>query len=143
MTTPSPIPATLHRVVDEVTRRIVERSRADRQTYLDTMGSLRRDSSYRRTSASSPPTTTCCRRTSPMSTSPRIRAAARALGATAQVAGGVPAMCDGVTQGSPGMELSLFSRDVIALATAVALSHDVFDAALMPRRVRQDRARGC
>ena len=60
-----------------------------------------------------------------------IRDAARALGATAQVAGGVPAMCDGVTQGQPGMELSLFSRDVIALATAVALSHDVFDAALM------------
>ncbi len=61
----------------------------------------------------------------------RIRAAVRELGATAQVAGGVPAMCDGVTQGRPGMELSLFSRDVIALATSVALSHDAFDAALM------------
>ena len=60
----------------------------------------------------------------------RIRAAARAFGATAQVAGGVPAMCDGITQGEDGMELSLFSRDVIALATAVALSHNVFDAAL-------------
>jgi phosphogluconate dehydratase len=59
-----------------------------------------------------------------------IRRAARAAGATAQFAGGVPAMCDGVTQGEPGMELSLFSRDVIALATAVALSHNVFDAAL-------------
>ena len=59
-----------------------------------------------------------------------IRAAARAAGATAQVAGGVPAMCDGVTQGQPGMELSLFSRDVIALAAGVALSHNVFDAAL-------------
>jgi phosphogluconate dehydratase len=59
-----------------------------------------------------------------------IRKAARAAGATAQVAGGVPAMCDGVTQGQPGMELSLFSRDVIALAAGVALSHNTFDAAL-------------
>ena len=56
---------------------------------------------------------------------------ARRLGATAQVAGGVPAMCDGVTQGTPGMELSLFSRDTIAMGTAVALTHDMFDAALM------------
>src|SRR4051794_12384683 len=60
-----------------------------------------------------------------------IRNAAHALGATAQVAGGVPAMCDGVTQGRPGMDMSLFSRDVIAMGTAIALSHDVFDAALM------------
>ncbi len=60
----------------------------------------------------------------------QIRAAARRAGATAQVAGGVPAMCDGVTQGQPGMELSLFSRDVIALAAGVALSHNCFDAAL-------------
>ena len=60
-----------------------------------------------------------------------IKDEARQWGATAQVAGGVPAMCDGVTQGTPGMELSLFSRDVIAMATAVSLSHDVFDAALM------------
>ncbi|WP_425050029.1 phosphogluconate dehydratase [Psychromarinibacter sp. S121] len=59
-----------------------------------------------------------------------IRDAARAAGATAQVAGGVPAMCDGVTQGQPGMELSLFSRDVIALAAGVALSHNTFDAAV-------------
>jgi len=59
-----------------------------------------------------------------------IRAAARRVGATAQVAGGVPAMCDGVTQGQAGMELSLFSRDVIALAAGVALSHNTFDAAL-------------
>jgi len=56
-----------------------------------------------------------------------IKLVARSNGATAQVAGGVPAMCDGVTQGQPGMELSLFSRDVIALATAVSLSHDVYD----------------
>ncbi|MBF9032352.1 phosphogluconate dehydratase [Rhodobacterales bacterium HKCCE3408] len=60
----------------------------------------------------------------------RIKAAARRAGATAQVAGGVPAMCDGVTQGQVGMELSLFSRDVIALATGVALSHNTFDAAV-------------
>ena len=59
-----------------------------------------------------------------------IKQAAREVGATAQVAGGVPAMCDGVTQGQPGMELSLLSRDVIALATAVSLSHNAFDAAL-------------
>ncbi|KFE33586.1 phosphogluconate dehydratase [Thioclava atlantica] len=59
-----------------------------------------------------------------------IKAALRDVGATAQVAGGVPAMCDGVTQGQPGMELSLFSRDVIAMAAAVALSHNTFDAAL-------------
>ncbi len=60
-----------------------------------------------------------------------LKAEARKHGATAQVAGGVPAMCDGITQGMPGMELSLFSRDVIAMSTAVSLSHDVFDAALM------------
>jgi len=58
----------------------------------------------------------------------RMRAAARSIGATAQVAGGTPAMCDGVTQGQSGMELSLFSRDVIAMSTAVALSHNVYDA---------------
>ncbi len=60
-----------------------------------------------------------------------IKVEARKHGATAQVAGGVPAMCDGVTQGTAGMELSLFSRDAIAMATAVSLSHDVFDCALM------------
>ncbi|PRY21489.1 6-phosphogluconate dehydratase [Aliiruegeria haliotis] len=59
-----------------------------------------------------------------------IREAARSAGATAQVAGGVPAMCDGVTQGQAGMELSLFSRDVIAMAASVALSHNTFDSSL-------------
>ena len=59
-----------------------------------------------------------------------IREAARAAGGTAQVAGGVPAMCDGVTQGQAGMELSLFSRDTIAMSAAIGLSHDMFDAAL-------------
>ena len=60
-----------------------------------------------------------------------IKLEARRLGATAQVAGGVPAMCDGVTQGTAGMELSLFSRDTIAMATAISLSHDVYEGALM------------
>jgi phosphogluconate dehydratase len=60
-----------------------------------------------------------------------VKLEARKRGATAQVAGGVPAMCDGVTQGTAGMELSLFSRDTIAMSTAVSLSHDVFDCALM------------
>ena len=59
-----------------------------------------------------------------------IKAAANQFGATAQMAGSVPAMCDGVTQGRPGMELSLMSRDVIAMSTAVALSHGVYDATL-------------
>ena len=60
-----------------------------------------------------------------------IRDEARKYGATVQVAGGTPAMCDGITQGEPGMEMSLFSRDVIAMSTAIALSHDVFDAAML------------
>ena len=60
-----------------------------------------------------------------------IKMAARSVGGSAQIAGGVPAMCDGVTQGRVGMELSLFSRDVIAMATAVSLSHEMFDAILM------------
>ncbi len=59
-----------------------------------------------------------------------VKEAAHAIGCTAQVAGGVPAMCDGVTQGTPGMELSLFSRDIIAASTAIALSHNMFDGAL-------------
>jgi len=61
----------------------------------------------------------------------QIKAAARNAGGTAQFAGGVPAMCDGITQGRAGMELSLYSRDVIAMASAIALSHDMFDATLM------------
>ena len=59
-----------------------------------------------------------------------IKQAVREMGSVAQFAGGVPAMCDGVTQGQPGMELSLFSRDIIAMSTAVALSHNMFDAVL-------------
>ena len=59
-----------------------------------------------------------------------IKKAAHGIGMTAQFAGGVPAMCDGVTQGRDGMDMSLFSRDVIAMATAVALSHDMFDGVM-------------
>ncbi|GIU67755.1 phosphogluconate dehydratase [Candidatus Phycosocius spiralis] len=67
----------------------------------------------------------------PLATYPEIiKKAARKFGATAQVAGGVPAMCDGITQGFEGMELSLFSRDTIAMSTAIALSHDTFDAVI-------------
>ena len=67
----------------------------------------------------------------PFETFPRlIKQAASEAGGVAQVAGGVPAMCDGVTQGQPGMELSLFSRDVIAMAAAIGLSHNMFDAAV-------------
>jgi phosphogluconate dehydratase len=67
----------------------------------------------------------------PMAAYPdQIKALARQVGSTAQVAGGVPAMCDGVTQGQPGMELSLFSRDVIAMSTAISLSHNMFDAVM-------------
>ena len=61
----------------------------------------------------------------------RLRRALREIGSVGQVAGGVPAMCDGVTQGEPGMELAIASREVIAMSTAVALSHNLFDAALL------------
>ncbi len=61
----------------------------------------------------------------------RIKMVLAEYGHTAQVAGGVPAMCDGVTQGQPGMDMSLFSRDLIAQATALSLSHNVFDATLL------------
>ena len=60
-----------------------------------------------------------------------IKQSALQYGGTAQVAGGVPAMCDGITQGRPGMEMSLFSRDVIALSTTIALSHEMFDGQLL------------
>ena len=71
----------------------------------------------------------------------QLKQAVLEAGGIAQFAGGVPAMCDGITQGRDGMQLSLFSRDVIAMSTAIALSHDMFDAALLLGRVRQDRAR--
>jgi phosphogluconate dehydratase len=153
------LPDAVHPVLDLVTRRIVDRSRGDRAAYLETMASLRRPGTYRagmgcanmaHAFAAMPGDDKLKLREErqpnlgivsayndmlsahrPYEGYPaRVRAAARALGATAQVAGGVPAMCDGITQGNEGMELSLFSRDVIALATAVALSHNVFDGVL-------------
>ena len=150
----------LHPVIAEVTARIVERSRATRSAYLARIDNARGEGVHRRQlscgnlahgfAACGADDKAALRGEAtpnlgivtayndmlsahqPYEPYPElIRRAARRLGATAQVAGGVPAMCDGITQGRAGMELSLFSRDVIAMATAVALSHDMFDAALM------------
>jgi phosphogluconate dehydratase len=156
MTTTAP----LHPTLDRVTRRIVERSAESRAEYLAAMAAQRKSGTQRtgmgcanmaHTTAALPAAdklkihaeraphvgivtayNDMLSAHQPYETYPqKIRDHAHALGATAQVAGGVPAMCDGVTQGAAGMELSLFSRDVIALGTAVALSHNVFDSALM------------
>jgi len=141
-----------------VTERIIDRSRPTREPYLDRMRQARSDGparghlscsgqahAYAATGDDQDRLATgraghlgivtayndMLSAHQPFETYPeQIRAAARAIGGTAQVAGGVPAMCDGVTQGEPGMELSLFSRDTIALAAAVALSHNTFDAAV-------------
>ncbi len=149
----------LHPVIAEVTARIVERSRATRSAYLARIDAAVSQGVYRHrlgcsnlahafaASGVDKPalkgTTTpnigiitayndMLSAHQPYEPYPeQIREAARMVGAVAQVAGGVPAMCDGVTQGRAGMELSLFSREVIALATAVGLSHDTYDAALM------------
>ena len=150
---------TLHPRVAEVTMRIRERSWAERDDYLKRMDAAANTVTTRsRLSctnlahgfASSEPTDKEAIRQlrwpniaiinsyndmlsahQPLERYPVIlRAAAREVGATAQVAGGVPAMCDGITQGMPGMELSLFSRDVIAMATGVSLAHGMFDATL-------------
>ncbi|MBI3155478.1 MAG: phosphogluconate dehydratase [Burkholderiales bacterium] len=147
----------LHPLLDEVTRRIVERSRDTRAAYLARIRAARADGTHRRalSCGNLAHGFAACAETDkqrlragdapnlgivtayndmlsahqPYEPYPeRIRAVARRLGHTAQVAGGVPAMCDGVTQGRAGMELSLFSRDVIAMSTAIALSHDMFDA---------------
>ena len=147
-------------VLDDVTQRIAERSRALREAYLarlrryaqrrpgvDRMGcanvahafaALPGQDKFRVVSQHAPNLAIVTAYNDMLSAHQPyegypalIREEARALGATAQVAGGVPAMCDGVTQGTPGMELSLFSRDTIAMGTAIALSHDVFDAALL------------
>ncbi|MEJ6395059.1 phosphogluconate dehydratase [Gymnodinialimonas sp. 2305UL16-5] len=144
--------------IDDITARIIDRSRDARGRYLDRMRALAEDGPRRAH-------LTCGNQAhayaamggdkdalaqgrvpnigivtayndmlsahQPFETYPqKLKEAARRAGATAQVAGGVPAMCDGVTQGQVGMELSLFSRDVIALAAGVALSHNTFDAAL-------------
>jgi phosphogluconate dehydratase len=150
----------MHPVTAEVTERIVERSREARADYLARMEAARSAGTGRAKlscanwahafAAESDANKTTMRDPTapnlaivsayndmlsarqPLERFPAIiKQAAREVGAAAQYAGGVPAMCDGVTQGRPGMELSLFSRDVIAMATAVALTHDAFDAALM------------
>ena len=154
----SPV-TSLHPTVERVTTRIAERSRATRADYLQRIDAARdQDPARMRLScgnlahgfAASGADKPALRAGhagnigivtayndmlsahQPLEQYPTlIRMAARNAGGSAQVAGGVPAMCDGVTQGRAGMELSLFSRDTIALATAVSLSHDMFDAALM------------
>src|SRR5688572_7718140 len=147
---------TLNATVAAVTDRIIERSRASRSRYLDLMAAeAERGISRPRLScgnlahgfaasgedkpairAMSGPNLAIVTAYNDMLSAhqpygrypEQIKVFAREAGATAQVAGGVPAMCDGVTQGQPGMDLSLFSRDVIALSTAIALSHGMFDA---------------
>lgn len=151
--------APLHERVRSVTERIRERSADTRAAYLDHAARAHGRQATRATlsctnlahgfAAMDPPEKDALRATRwpniaivssyndmlsahrPLERYPElIKLGAREVGAVAQFAGGVPAMCDGVTQGQPGMELSLFSRDVIAMATGIALSHNMFDAAL-------------
>jgi phosphogluconate dehydratase len=150
----------MHPTVQKVTQRIVERSRASRQAYLERMARLKETSPQRSRlscgnlahgfaacSQGDKDTLRFMHRANvaivsayndmlsahqPYEGFPDvIRRAAHGMGSVAQFAGGTPAMCDGVTQGQPGMELSLFSRETIAMSTAVALSHNMFDAALL------------
>src|SRR6516164_6055228 len=150
----------MHPVTADVTERIVERSRDSRADYLERMAAARHagpgraklscanwahafaagsDGDKQRMRDPTAPNVAIVSAYNDMLSAHQplerfpaiIKAAAHEVAATAQFAGGVPAMCDGVTQGRPGMELSLFSRDTIAMATAVALSHDAFDGALM------------
>jgi len=150
----------LHPKIIEVTKRIAKRSLSSRQKYLNNITSMEHDNDTDRNfvscsnmahAAAAAPSDE--KNSILMNTKPNIgivssyndmlsahkplehfpkviKAAATQFGATAQIAGMVPAMCDGVTQGRPGMELSLMSRDVIAMSTAVSLSHGVYDAAL-------------
>lgn len=150
---------TLHPEIERITQRIIDRSRESRSQYLELIRANRPDGFARKklTEGNQAHASAGCAvmdkvqllganwpnigivtayndmlsAHQPYETYPQIiRDAARAANATAQVAGGVPAMCDGVTQGQDGMELSLFSRDVIAMAAAIALSHDTFDATM-------------
>lgn len=150
---------TLHPEIERITQRIIDRSRESRSQYLELIRANRPDGFARKklTEGNQAHASAGCAvmdkvqllganwpnigivtayndmlsAHQPYETYPQIiREAARAANATAQVAGGVPAMCDGVTQGQDGMELSLFSRDVIAMAAAIALSHDTFDATM-------------
>ena len=152
--------AHLHPIVSRVTDRIIERSRSTRAAYLTLMDSQRDGGVNRPTacraaiwSTGSPPVgedkpviqggkamnigivtayNDMLSAHQPYGRYPdQMKLWAREVGATAQVAGGVPAMCDGVTQGTASMELSLFSRDVIAMSTAVALSHGMFESAAL------------
>ncbi|MCW2829268.1 MAG: phosphogluconate dehydratase, partial [Marmoricola sp.] len=151
---------TIHPVVAEVTRRITERSGPERAAYLRRLdaaaergparGRLACANLAHGFAASGPVDRTALRGTvkpnvaivsayndmlsahQPFESFPaQLKKAVVRAGGIAQFAGGVPAMCDGITQGRDGMQLSLFSRDVIAMSTAIALSHDMFDAALM------------
>ncbi|MEQ5834523.1 phosphogluconate dehydratase [Marinobacter sp. NFXS9] len=150
----------MHPIVEKVTQRIIERSRAGREDYLRRMAELGEQSPQRGVLSCGNLAhgfAACCQPDKdtlklmnkanvaivsayndmlsahqPYHRFPDvIREAAHGMGSVAQFAGGTPAMCDGVTQGQPGMELSLFSRDVIAMSTAVALSHNMFDATLL------------
>ena len=148
----------LHPKLDAVTQKIVERSKKSRRAYLAKIAKAAKDGPRRAHlscgnqahayAAMGLDKSTLLKERAPnigiitayndmlsahqpFETYPaKIKEAARTFGATAQVAAGVPAMCDGVTQGQPGMELSLFSRDTIALAAAIGLSHNTFDAAV-------------
>ena len=150
----------LHPKIIEVTKRIRKRSKPSRDIYLKNLVAMEQDrdndrnliscSNMAHAAASAPPDEKSAILNNskpnlgivssyndmlsahkPLEQFPKvIKAAANQFGATAQMAGSVPAMCDGVTQGRPGMELSLMSRDVIAMSTAVALSHGVYDATL-------------
>jgi len=153
------MPKSLHPTIEAVTARIEARSKARRQRYLDMIDSRRSPDPARARLAAANQAhgfAACPLQDKEMLKNSRwanigivtayndmlsahqplaaypdiIKAAARKAGATAQVAGGVPAMCDGITQGFEGMELSLFSRDTIAMSAAIALSHDTFDAAI-------------
>jgi phosphogluconate dehydratase len=150
----------MHPTVDAVTQRIIERSKDTRQDYLNRMEVLKAQSPHRSSlscgnlahgfaacNQSDKDTLKFMNKANvaivsayndmlsahqPYQEFPDvIREAANSMGSVAQFAGGTPAMCDGVTQGQPGMELSLFSRDTIAMSTSVALSHNMFDATLL------------
>jgi phosphogluconate dehydratase len=149
----------VHPVVEKVTQRIIQRSRPSRQAYLAHLDAARVKGVQRGTLACTnlahgfaafpandklklreqkQPSVAIVSSYNDMLSAHQpfeyfpkvIKEAVRDVGAVAQFAGGVPAMCDGVTQGQPGMELSLFSRDTIAMSTAIALSHNMFDASL-------------
>lgn len=150
----------MHPTIEKVTQRIIERSRGSREDYLQRMAALGAQSPQRETLSCGNLAHgfAACGKSDkdalklmnkanvaivsayndmlsahqPYHRFPDlIRQAAHGMGSVAQFAGGTPAMCDGVTQGQPGMELSLFSRDVIAMSTAVSLSHNMFDATML------------